>query len=244
MSRASGVLPARCYCRGRRRRWKGKRPCDEDLVASTALTSSIWCEFWKLSASSDLWCLSAETDFSFTEGMCWRFSARRSQQAVSADQGMQRCYSSGVLNKMDKSFLSWIGSWRYAKVKRWIVYLTGLDFVLGSVCSVCIQGLCKAIVQKLITHFYGLFFFNSKNSLKSIQVPGYVFVVMVMLSVAKLWWFGILYFLYGKCGADSPMWRTCGRKSSRGRQILSSLTFGEGVPSPPPCYVCFSILFS
>lgn len=43
-------------------------------------------------------------------------------------------------------------------------------------------------MQKLITHFYGLFFFffNSKNSLKSIQVPGYVFVVMVMLSVAKL----------------------------------------------------------
>lgn len=117
------------FCLGRRMWWKG------DTIKICRNWWG-WCDFWKLGTSSDLWCLSAEPGFSFTEGKCWSFFARRTQRAACADQRMWWHDSSSGLKTTNKSFLSWTISLRYAKAKGWIAFLSRLDFVLGPVCSV------------------------------------------------------------------------------------------------------------
>lgn len=98
-------------------------------------------------------------------------------------------------------------------------------------------------MQKLIAHFFSA----ARIPWRITQVPGYTFVVIVMLSVAKLRRFGMLHFLYCKwdctCADAGPMLCTCVFKASHVWQTLSDLTFGRSA-SLSSFYICFGIIFS
>lgn len=166
-------------CQGRRTWWK----------EAERRGAKICPNWWGL-----VWILEAQCQFCFLVPfswacfqLCWRkvlkFLFRSTLWAAGADQQVQIRALPVVLEKTDKSFLSWAISLRYAKAKGWIAFLSGLDFVSGPVCSV---GVYKDSVYSSCAKTYYLFCAEPRTPWRNTQVPGYTFVVMVMLSMAKL----------------------------------------------------------
>lgn len=129
---------------------------------------------------------------------CWSFFAE-ALRAACADQQAGWQGSSSGLKKTNKSSLSWAISLRYAKEKGWIAFLSGLDFVSGPVCSV---GVYKDSVYSFCAKTYYFFCAEPRTPWWNTCVPGYIFVVIVMLSVAKLQRFGCCIFFFVCCRWD------------------------------------------